>query len=90
MELVEFGRTTEYRSGGAILEAAGSSWALMFNVLRRAYERHPSGKFVMGWRGAAAKESDGGLIRSRRAVRADELRSAVVRFHYSARRAQDA
>jgi hypothetical protein len=53
-------------------------------LLRRAYERSPQGKFVMGYVDYATHddEKSGGLLRSRNACRITDFPTSVLNFDF--------
>ncbi|WP_414902434.1 GNAT family N-acetyltransferase [Sphingomonas flavalba] len=82
---VHFGGSTYYLFGGSDAAASGASWYLMRDVLHRAYQRNPNGRFVMGPVDYALHDEavGGGLLRSRRSCRVSDWQTAVVDFHYA-------
>ena len=80
----EFGERTYYLEGGSAAQNQGASWSLLISMLKRAYERHPTGKFVMGYTDESKPLGPGnaGLLRSRQACRVTEYETSIVRFDY--------
>jgi hypothetical protein len=82
---VEFGTHTYYLDGGSHAANNGAAWYLQKRMLQRTWERHPGrGKFVMGYVDYATHDEriGGGLLRSRRAVRARAYETSTVLFSY--------
>lgn len=80
---VEFGANTYYLDGAAAEGADGGSWFLLLTMVRRAYERAPKGRFLMGYIGSAlTREVPEGLIRSRRSLRVTEWPTSLIRFSW--------
>ncbi len=78
---IEFGDNTYYLEGASRAGNGGAAWYLLLAMLRRAYERHPKGKFIMGYTDKATLQ-DEGLLRSRAACRVTDYPTSVVRFRY--------
>jgi hypothetical protein len=80
---MEFGPHTYYIDGGSRPANKGAAWALQRSMLQRAWERHPGqATFVMGYVDYATHDDavGGGLLRSRKAVRASDYNTSVVTF----------
>lgn len=79
-----FGRNTYYLEGGSAPDNRGVSWFLLVEMLRRAYERDSSGRFVMGYVDYDLHDEarSGGLLRSRRSCRVTSLDTSIVRFSW--------
>jgi len=81
---VEFGQNTYYLDGAAAEGAEGGSWFLLLTMVRRAYERAPKGRFLMGYIGSAlTREVPEGLIRSRRSLRVSEWPTCLIKFRWN-------
>lgn len=80
----DFGERTYYLEGGSAPNNGGAAWSLLIDMLRRSYERHPRGKFVMGYIDYSIHQDDvgGGLLRARNACRVVEYETSVLRFRY--------
>jgi hypothetical protein len=80
----EFGVNSYYLEAAAVRENKGAQWALLLEMMRRAYERQPTGKFIMGYTNYATHEEDsgGGLVRSRQACRVTNYDNMVVIFDF--------
>ncbi len=82
---VEFGSKTYYLNGGSASEANGAAWYMLLWLAERAFERHPKGKFMIGYADSppidpiAAK----GLLHSRRGLRVSEWSTSRVGFHWT-------
>ena len=62
----------------------GGSWALQLAMLRRAYDRSPTGRFLLGYTDLpVADQSAEGLLRSRRSLRASDWPTSLVRFEWA-------
>ncbi len=81
----EFGDRTYYLEGGSAPDNGGAAWSLLIGMLQRAYERHPRGKFVMGYIDYSIHQDDvgGGLLRARNACRVAEHETSILRFRYA-------
>jgi hypothetical protein len=82
---MEFGTHTYYLDGGSRPANKGAAWYLQRSMLQRAWERHPGRAiFIMGYVdfGTHDEAVGGGLLRSRKAVRASDYETAVVTFDY--------
>ena len=81
-----FGEMTYYFDGASRRRNGGASWRLVLEMMRRAYQQAPKGKFVMGYVDYAIhdKALSDGLIWSRTACRASEYPTSIVTFQYSA------
>lgn len=79
---VVFGGTTYYMEGGSSSDNRGASWFLLVDMLKRAYERDPLGRVVMGYVDPSThnEEVGGGLLRSRRSCRVTDIETSIVRF----------
>lgn len=82
--LVEFGEATYYVDGAASFESDGAAWYLMLNIVRRAFEKWPKGKFVMGFYHPETGKLPGaaGLMRSRASMRVSEWPTSIVTFRW--------
>jgi hypothetical protein len=80
----DFGASTTYVHGGNRRNQLGLSPFLMLETIRRSYEDHPSGRFIMGFsRGRAAGDSASESHREfRRYFRAQPISGSVVSFRY--------
>lgn len=78
---IEFGGHTYYLEGASRAGNGGAAWYLILAMLRRAYDRDPAGKFIMGYIDPAT-DQDGGLMRSRAACRVSDYPTSVIRFRY--------
>jgi hypothetical protein len=82
---MEFGPHTYYIDGGSQPANKGAAWSLQRSMLQRAWERHPGrALFVMGYVDYATHDeaAGGGLLRSRKAVRASDYNTSVVTFSF--------
>jgi len=79
---VVFGGTTYYMEGGSSSDNRGASWFLLVDMLRRAYQRDPLGRVVMGYLDPSTHDEElgGGLLRSRRSCRVTNIETSIVRF----------
>lgn len=80
----EFGRDAYFLDSGSLAENKGAAWAVLISMIKRSYERSPSGKFIMGYVDYALHDEElgGGLLRSRAACRASDYPTSVVSFRY--------
>lgn len=78
-----FGRLSYYLHGGLTTRRGGANWALLETMVRRAYQRHPDGWFLMGTADVHGGEADQGLIRARRALRVTDVPTSLVEFVYA-------
>jgi hypothetical protein len=83
----DFGTSTTYVHGGNRRSQLGLSPYLMLETIRRAYEQHPSGSFIMGFsrRRAAGDETPEPHREFRRYFRAQPMSGSVVSFRYRGR-----
>jgi hypothetical protein len=80
---VEFSDIHYYLDGAAANETEGGGWFLQLAMLRRAYERTPNGKFLLGYTDLPLDDQTAeGLLRSRRSLRASDWPSSLVRFDW--------
>jgi hypothetical protein len=80
---VEFADYHYYLDGAAANETDGGGWFLQLAMLRRAYERTPKGKFLLGYTDLPLDDQLAeGLLRSRRSLRASDWPSCLVRFDW--------
>lgn len=80
---VEFADFHYYLDGAAASETEGGAWFLQLAMLRRAYERTPTGKFLLGYTDLPVEDQLAeGLLRSRRSLRASDWPSSLVRFDW--------
>jgi hypothetical protein len=82
---MEFGTHTYYLDGGSRPANKGAAWYLQRAMLQRAWERHPrEATFIMGYVDFAIHDEavGGGLLRSRKAVRAADFETSVVSFSF--------
>jgi hypothetical protein len=80
---VEFADFHYYLDGAAANETEGGGWFLQLAMLRRAYERAPKGKFLLGYTDLPVDDQTAeGLLRSRRSLRASDWPSSLVRFDW--------
>lgn len=77
-----FAGNTYYAEGGSDAGIAGAAWFLMTEMVQRAYRANPAGYFVMGYLDPALHDESvgGGLLRSRRSMRAAQYPTSVVTF----------
>lgn len=81
---VEFGDVHYYLDGAAASDTDGGAWALQLAMLKRAYERSPKGRFLLGYTDLpVADQSAEGLLRSRRSLRASDWPTSLVRFQWA-------
>lgn len=78
---IDFGPNTYFLESGARDTRNGTGWHLMLTMLKRAYNRAPTGHFVMGAQ-FASQPCDEGLTFSRRQCRASFLPTSEVVFRY--------
>ena len=80
----ELADKTYYISGAAGTGANGAGWFLQLSLVKDAYDRRPDGKFVLGYVDYAIHNEavGGGLLRSRRAIRASDWPTSEVQFSY--------
>lgn len=82
---MEFGTHTYYIDGGSRPANKGAAWYLQRWMLQRAWERDPGrAMFVMGYVDFATHDESvgGGLLRSRKALRASDYETSVVTFAF--------
>jgi hypothetical protein len=85
---MEFGPNTYYIDGGSLACNKGAAWLIQMVMLKRAWERSSGrGKFIMGYVDYATHDDaiGGGLIRSRKAVKADDYPTSIVTFTFDQR-----
>ena len=81
---VEFGGNHYYLDGASSSHMPTGGSYLLMAMLRRAYERNPTGKFIMGYIVyPMTREMPEGLLRSRRAVRATDWHSSITTFSWA-------
>ena len=82
-----FAGDTYYAEGGSESSNHGASWYLMTQMVERAYTAHPSGSFIMGYMEPSLHDEEvgGGLLRSRRSLRARSHPGSIVTFQWSPR-----
>ena len=82
----EFGQNTYYLEGASASNNRGAAWQLLIEMLRRAYGRTPTGKFIMGYIDYSTHddEKSSGLLRSRQACRVTDYATSMVWFRYRA------
>jgi hypothetical protein len=81
--LVEFADSHYYLDGAASNDPDGGAWYLQMAMLRRAYERTPKGKFLMGYVDFALDDGVAeGLLRSRRSLRVSDWPTSLIRFEW--------
>jgi len=86
---MEFGANTYYIDGGSAPANKGAAWLIQMVMLKRAWERYSGrGKFIMGYVDYATHDDavGGGLIRSRKAVKASDHPTSVVTFTFDPQR----
>jgi hypothetical protein len=74
---IDFGPNTYYVEGGSRADNEGAAWYLITAMLKRAFHRSSSGKFVMG-----CVLNDPGLECSRNQCRVTSYPSSIVEFDY--------
>lgn len=80
---VEFADFHYYLDGAAGSETDGGGWFLQLAMLRRAYERTPKGRFLLGYTDLPVDDQTAeGLLRSRRSLRASDWPSSLLRFDW--------
>jgi hypothetical protein len=87
---MEFGPNTYYIDGGSLPANKGAAWLIQMVMLKRAWERSSGrGKFIMGYVDYATHDDavGGGLIRSRKAVKASDYPTSIVTFTFAPQRA---
>jgi hypothetical protein len=83
--IVEFADSHYYLDGAASTEPDGGAWYLQLAMLRRAYERSPKGKFLMGYVDFELDDDLAeGLLRSRRSLRVSDWPTSLIRFEWAA------
>jgi hypothetical protein len=87
LRIVEFGPLSYYLDGAISSDSDGAGWYLMLNLLRRAYDRFPDGKFLMGYYHEKTRDlaSGAGLLRSRKSLRVSDWPTSVVSFRWAGR-----
>jgi len=89
---MEFGPNTYYIDGGSLPANKGAAWLIQMVMLKRAWERSSGrGKFIMGYVDYATHDDaiGGGLIRSRKAVKASDYPTSIVTFAFDKARSSD-
>ena len=78
------GDNTYYIYGGQKAGSSGANWYLLKEMTREAFERCPTGRFVMGNVDYAIHEeaTGGGLLRARKALRVSDFDTSIVKFFY--------
>ncbi len=81
----EFGQNTYYLEGGSAQKNGGTAWHLLIAMLRRTYERTPTGKLIMGYVDYSThdEEKSAGLLRSRQACRVSDYATSTLKFRYT-------
>jgi hypothetical protein len=80
---VEFGDVHYFIDGAASARPDGGAWFLQLGLLRRAYQKTPNGKYLMGYVGSGeTDERAEGLLRSRRALRVTDWAASLIRFDW--------
>jgi hypothetical protein len=81
-----FAGNTYYAEGGSDVGIAGAAWFLMTEMVQRAYRENPAGYFIMGYLDPALHDEavGGGLLRSRRSMRAAQYPTSVITFERTA------
>jgi hypothetical protein len=83
---LQFGDRLYYTDGASLEDNGGSAWYLLIELLRKAKEAHPAGKFVMGfdpvvpWTDAAGWQN---VLRQRQQCRVSASLTSVVVFDYN-------
>jgi hypothetical protein len=87
LRIVEFGPLSYYLDGAISSDSDGAGWYLMLNMLRRAYDRSPDGKFLMGYYHENTRDlaSGAGLLRSRKSLRVSDWPTSIVSFRWEGR-----
>lgn len=80
---IDFGANTYFLEAGSRDANNGTSWHLLLGMMARAFERSPTGCFVMGAQ-YESEPRDEGLAFSRRQVRVQRLPTSEVIFSYVA------
>lgn len=82
----EVGGNFWYLDAASAPDNGGAAWTLLLALLKRTYERNPSGKFIMGYVDYARHDEaqGGGLLRSRHACRVTDYPTSIVEFRYAA------
>jgi hypothetical protein len=75
---IEFGANTFYLEGASRPTNGGAAWHLMLSMLKRAFDRDPAGKFVMG-----VVVDDADLSRSREQCRVSAYPISTITFTYA-------
>lgn len=80
----EFGKAFFYWQGGSVADQSGSGWSLLIAAVKRWYDRHPDGLFILGYFNpdlpGTRRE---GLLRQRQSLRKRDARTAVLVFDYA-------
>jgi hypothetical protein len=80
---VEFGGFHYYLDGAAASDTDGGAWHLQLAMLKRAYDRLPTCRFLLGYTDLpVADQAAEGLLRSRRSLRASDWPTSLVRFQW--------
>ena len=80
----EFGDKFYYWHGGSSTDTDGASWAVLVMAVQRWFERHPKGKFVMGYIDpdlpGPGRE---GILRQRQSLRKSDFKTSIVDYTYA-------
>lgn len=80
----EFGDKFYYWHGGSSTDNDGASWAVLVRAVERWFDRHPNGKFIMGY---IDPELPGpgreGLLRQRQSLRKSDFKTSIVEYTYA-------
>ncbi|HET6971783.1 MAG TPA: GNAT family N-acetyltransferase [Phenylobacterium sp.] len=82
----EVGDNFWYLDAASAPDNGGAAWTLLLAMLKRAYERCPTGKFIMGYVDYAIHDEaqGGGLLRSRQACRVQDYPTSILTFRHTA------
>jgi hypothetical protein len=81
---ISFGKNTYYIESGALKDNRGSSWLLMLDMIRQAYDRSPNGHFVTGfWRSDTEIVAKEGLEFFRHQCQSHPEETSEIIFRYA-------
>lgn len=80
----EFGDDFYYWHGGSSNDNDGASWAVLVRAVERWFDRHPNGRFIMGYIDpdlpGPGRE---GLLRQRQSLRKSDFKTSIIEYTYS-------
>jgi len=84
--MIEFGDAHYNLDGAAANGPRGGAWHLQIAMLKRAYDRSPKGKYLLGYTDVpVVNQSAQGLLRSRRSLRATDWPTSLIQFRWAPR-----